>query len=356
MKIKSVSFSLESLGLLRPYSIAYKTVDNVKNVFFKVELDNGVRGIGSSNPSIYVVNETVEDVYEHLSKADFSYLEGRSIHEFEGILSETGQKFSVWPGTRAAIDIALYDAYTSYLKIPLVKYLGQKIDKMPTSITIGIKNLEETLAEADEYVGRGFRNLKVKTGKNPAEDAERIIRIYENYPGTLIRVDANQGYSVDDLNLFLKLCNNTPLELIEQPFQVKDFSLFSNDVEEKSRKYLVADESLRNASDAIQLIKSAPVCKIFNIKLMKSGGVKEALDIATIARNAGIDLMWGCNDESRVSISAALHTAFAQSNTRFIDLDGSLDLAEDRVEGGFFLQDGYMLPSGKPGLGLEWIE
>jgi L-alanine-DL-glutamate epimerase-like enolase superfamily enzyme len=94
---------------------------------------------------------------------------------------------------------------------------------------------------------------------------------------------------------------------------------------------------------------------IFNIKLMKCGGVSQALKIADIAEQAKIDLFWGCNDEGIVSITAALHAAFACANTKYIDLDGSLDLGRDEVKGGFILKDGIMSCSDKPGLGVERI-
>jgi L-Ala-D/L-Glu epimerase len=79
------------------------------------------------------------------------------------------------------------------------------------------------------------------------------------------------------------------------------------------------------------------------------------LKIANIGYHENIDLFWGCNDESIVSITAALHVAFACANTRYIDLDGSLDLARDVVKGGFILRDGMMQCADKPGLGLERI-
>ena len=82
-------------------------------------------------------------------------------------------------------------------------------------------------------------------------------------------------------------------------------------------------------------------------------GLLGAFDIATIAKAAGINLFWGCNDESIISITAALHAAFACPHTKYIDLDGSLDLAEDMVNGGFILQEGIMSISDKPGFGFE---
>ncbi len=85
---------------------------------------------------------------------------------------------------------------------------------------------------------------------------------------------------------------------------------------------------------------------------MKCGGVWPALRIAAIAETAGVSLMWGCMDESRISIAAALHAAFASPATRYLDLDGSLDLARDVVSGGFTLEDGVMRTTGASGLGV----
>jgi L-alanine-DL-glutamate epimerase-like enolase superfamily enzyme len=94
---------------------------------------------------------------------------------------------------------------------------------------------------------------------------------------------------------------------------------------------------------------------IYNIKLMKCGGLVGALGIANIAYNAAIDLFWGCNDESIISITAALHVAYACPNTKYIDLDGSFDLAEDLVKGGFEIVDGAMQINHAPGFGFTLL-
>lgn len=355
MKIKRIHFYTRALGLTRPYSIAYKTVTEVKNVFFEIHLENGIIGMGSANPSPQVVGESVDDVMVHLRQADFTFLENRSIHEFESIVKDCYYHFHQWPGSLAAIDIALYDAFTQYLKVPLHRYFGLEHKSLSTSITIGIKNLEETLEEADEYYSRGFKSIKVKTGKDPATDAERVIKIHEKYPTLKIRVDANQGYRPEDLEEFINQAKDIPLELVEQPFPVKDFANYSGTLKENLSGFLVADESLKSANDAIYLLKEASQCKIFNIKLMKSGGLREAGKIADIAENSGVDLMWGCNDESRISITAALNIALCSKRTKYIDLDGSLDLSEDVVDGGFLLKEGEMYLPDAPGLGVKYI-
>ena len=119
---------------------------------------------------------------------------------------------------------------------------------------------------------------------------------------------------------------------------------------------IAADESLKSPSDAFHLAEAPAACDIFNIKLMKSGGIYPALQIAEIAEYSGTQLMWGCNDESAVSITAALHAALSSPVTRYLDLDGSLDLITDSVTGGFMIENGYMSVTDAPGLGVNLTE
>ena len=118
------------------------------------------------------------------------------------------------------------------------------------------------------------------------------------------------------------------------------------------RAKLAADESLKNAEAAFDLCK-ADRYGIYNVKLMKCGGIRGALKIAAVTEPARAELFWGCNDESIVSITAALHAAFSCAHTRYIDLDGSFDLAEDVVSGGFMVKDGMMSIAPGAGLGLK---
>jgi L-alanine-DL-glutamate epimerase-like enolase superfamily enzyme len=167
-----------------------------------------------------------------------------------------------------------------------------------------------------------------------------------------IRVDANQGYDLLQLKHFIAQTKKLAIELIEQPMKVgKENELATMDASE--RKILAADESLLDAASALQLAHPPTPYGIFNIKLMKCGGIRGAREIATIAAAAGIDLFWGCNDESIVSITAALHAAFSCSNTKYLDLDGSFDLSSDLVTGGFILKDGLMYCGDEAGLGVR---
>jgi L-alanine-DL-glutamate epimerase-like enolase superfamily enzyme len=355
MKIKSIKSWTADLGNTKPYTIAFKTVDEVNNAFVEITLDNGITGIGAGSPSEYVTGEHFEDCAETLKESNISFLAGRDIRELNQLTFEVWQKFPKNPAARAALDIALYDAFTKFLGVPLVKFLGQKIHSLPTSNTIGIKNVTETLKEAQEYGERGFTILKVKLGIDLEEDIERIVKLREKFGKKFtIRIDANQGYTPEKTIEFFNRTKHLDVELIEQPLPAKEIEAMKK-LPDSIRKIIAADESLLTPHSAMELVKPPVASGIFNIKLMKCGGISQALKIADISAQTGIELFWGCNDESIISITAALHAAFACSNTKYIDLDGSLDLARDVVKGGFILKDGVMYCSDKPGLGVEKI-
>lgn len=354
-KIKDIQVWNADLGNTKPYTIAFKTVDQVRNAFVEITLDNGIKGIGSGNPSEYVVGENLTQCLEALQEKNLAFLMGREIREFHQLTFEVWQAFPKNPSARAALDIALHDVFTKYLAIPLVRFLGQKIKTLPTSNTIGIKNVEETIREAADYIKQGFKILKIKLGKDLAEDIERLVKLRESFGNNvIIRIDANQGYSIEQTIDFYHQTKGLNIELIEQPLPAKAVAELKT-LPDEIRKKIAADESLITPKDALELIKPPLASGIFNIKLMKCGGVSQGLKIADIALLEGVDLFWGCNDESIVSITAALHAAFACVNTRYIDLDGSLDLGRDVVKGGFILKDGYMSCSDMPGLGVERI-
>jgi L-Ala-D/L-Glu epimerase len=354
-KIRKISVWSADLANTKPYTIAFKTVDQVRNAFLEITLENGLAGIGSGNPSEYVVGENLDQCMMALGESNLEFLIGRDIRELHQLLFEVNAKFPKNPSARAALDIALYDVFTKYLQVPLVKYLGQKIHALPTSNTIGIKNVEETLKEAADYIQRGFRVLKVKLGKHFPEDVERLVKLRERFGyDIVIRIDANQGYNLKETIDFFYQTQHLKIELIEQPLPagaVNDMKSLPDEI----KAVIAADESLITPRDALDLVNFPYAAKIFNIKLMKCGGVSQALKIADIAKQANIDLFWGCNDESIVSITAALHAAYSCANTKYIDLDGSLDLGRDEVSGGFILKEGLMYCSERPGLGVERI-
>ena len=354
MKIAAIKTWTEELGLLRPYVIASSgRVDSVSNVIVQVRLENGLSGLGSAAPTGDGEDETLQRCQDVLHPDNLQWLKGKSIDALGAIIIEVEQALADNPAARAGIDIALHDALAKCRQQPLVELLGQYHQRLPTSVTIGIKSLEESLEEAREHIATGFKSLKLKIGVCLEKDIELVTKMREVAgPGVGLRVDANQGYDREDFTHFFDRTRTLKLEFIEQPFRADQIDKMRS-LDAGIRQHIVADESLHTEQDAMDLAAPSSACGIFNIKLMKSGGIRSALRIARIAQSAGIALMWGCMDESIISITAALHAAFSCPGTKYLDLDGSFDLARDVVAGGFVLEDGVMSLVDKPGIGVE---
>lgn len=352
MKITRVASRVEDIELTRPYTITFRSINDVKMVFVEIGTDNGLTGLGCASPEEKVTGETREACIAALAEDALAWLEGRDPRTLPALCRELERRLAKTPAARAAVDMALHDLLAQAMGVPLVEMLGRAHQSLPTSITIGIKSVDETVEEAREYAGRGFKILKVKLGHSLDEDLARLARIREQIGKDIgIRVDPNQGYSASQLETFVDRTRDLDIEFLEQPMAADDIDAMRA-LPESVRARLAADETLLDARDALTLIEPPRACGIFNIKLMKCGGVRAAGRIADIADSAGIELMWGCMDESIVSISAALHAALASPATRYLDLDGSLDLARDVVEGGFVLEDGFMRTTEAPGLGV----
>jgi L-Ala-D/L-Glu epimerase len=355
MKIRKIRAYLKNLRLTKPYSISYESKSDAVNAFLEIELENGIIGYGSAAASEYVFGEKLEDTLTNLQSQEVQKWVGKDIRHFHSIISESAILFPKQPATRTAIDIALHDAFGKFLDIPIVDFYGRKHRRLPTSVTIGILNLDETIKEAAEYKALGFRILKIKIGLNLEEDIACCIKLRERFGDYFkIRVDANQGYNSMQTLAFYQATRSLGIELIEQPMKV------ANEPEMKAlpsevRKIIACDESLKDVKTAICLATEPQACGIFNIKLMKCGGLLGAFEIASVAQAKGIELFWGCYDESIVSISAALHAAFTCQATRYLDLDGSLALAEDIVTGGFTLFEGQLSTLNRSGFGFEKI-
>lgn len=350
-KVKTWS---ENLELSKPYDIAYRTIETVENVFVYLESKNKLWGIGAGSPAKFVTGESIEDAKSALQEKLEKMLLGKDFRYIRQLCRLLEKEMFTTPAARKAADIALHDILAKYLELPMVDMLGRVYNSLPTSITIGIKpTIEETLDEADAYIKQGFKIIKLKIGKSVEQDIETTHKLREKVGKKIgIRVDANQGYKVEDLINYFRQTKDLNIELIEQPVN-KEKPEEMLKVPEEIRRCSAADEAMQTTADAFSLAIPPHSFGIFNIKLTKCGGIYPALGIADIARHAGIELMWGCMDESIVSISAALHAALACPATKYIDLDGSFDLARDIVTGGFILKDGLMSISDQSGLGVQ---
>jgi L-alanine-DL-glutamate epimerase-like enolase superfamily enzyme len=352
MKIKKVVITPVQLKLSEPYTIAYETIDHAVNVFLRIETASGLVGYGCAAPDLAVTGETGDSVEHTLKEPVREILLGQDALRISRILEECKKKIPAQPSALAAIDMALYDLLGKKAGLPVWKILGGYRESMITSVTIGILPVTETIEKAQQFVQQGFKSLKIKGGKNVDSDIERIIKVREAIgPRIELRFDANQGYSVEESQKFVHETKAARLELIEQPTPKGQPDMLGR-VTQSVALPVMADESLMSLRDAFRLARNELVDMV-NVKLMKVGGIIEALHINSVARAAGLEVMIGCMDESAYAIAAGLHYALARSNVCYADLDGHLDLIDDPASGAVSIRKGYIYPNDKAGIGFE---
>ncbi|MBL1214318.1 MAG: dipeptide epimerase [Ignavibacteriae bacterium] len=352
MKIKKVSAHPVEMKLTEPYTIAYETVSSTTNVFLVLETNEGIKGCGCAAPDIEVTGESAETVLSDCSEFIEPVLKGVDPARYIYHLEKLKTVLQNSPSALAMVDMALYDILGKIAGLPVYKLLGGFRTRMKTSITIGILPVKETVARAKGFIEDGFKVLKIKGGADVDEDIEKMIKVRKAVGEKIeIRFDANQGYSVYESLKFVEETRKVKIELLEQPTPKGESDLLGG-VTNNVPIPVMADESLMNLRDAYRLARKNLIDTI-NIKLMKVGGINEAMQINSVAKAANLEVMVGCMDESALAISAGLHFALARPNVIYADLDGHLDLIGDPADGAVILKDGVLYPTNKPGLGFE---
>ena len=352
MKITQMEAWPVSMRLEEPYSIAYQTVETATNIFLRVETDSPIVGYGCAAPEEQITGESVEDVLTTLQDVIIPLSKNMDPLRPAHLLSRIKKQLTFNPSALAALDMALYDILGKVANLPLWKILGGYRDRIRTSVTIGILPLDETVASARAWTAQGFRSLKIKGGANVEEDIERVLKVREAVGSKIeLRFDANQGFSVADSVLFVKKTRSASLELLEQPTPVAQPYLLGH-VTRAVHIPVMVDEQLMSLRDAFRIARKG-LADMVNVKLMKVGGISTALMINAVARSARLETMVGCMDEAALSIAAGLSFALSSPNVAYADLDGHLGLIGDPTDGAVIIRNGFLFPTGKPGLGFD---
>ena len=341
------------MELEEPYRIAYERVESATNVFMRMETNTPIIGCGCAAPDRHVTGENAGSVLSALKNIAAPYLRGKDPLRTSLHIERLKKVLKGQPSALACVDMALYDILGKACGMPLWKLLGGFRTRIKTSVTIGILPLSDTVARAREYVSLGFSAIKLKGGISIDEDIEKVSGMREAVGKNVeLRFDANQGYTVEEAVRFVKQTAPFRIELIEQPTPAGHAHLLGK-ISRSVPIPVMADESVHSLRDAFRLARGDFVDMV-NIKLMKAGGIHEALMINAVSRSAGLEVMVGCMDEAALGIAAGLHFALARPNVLYADLDGFLGLKNDPTRNAVTLKNGTLYASSTPGLGFEF--
>jgi len=350
MQIKQCQVLPLKAKLNQPFRTALGEHDTLDNLLFKVKLNNGVVGLGEAAVATHITGETLQLTEKNLKKCGQNLLR-QNVAEYLNISALLHEQLPDNKAALAAIEMAIFDALTRSLKIPLWRLYGAQPRKLHTDITIVIDSLENARKKARAFYLSGFKAFKIKIGRDMDEDLARVIEVAKIAKKAKLYLDANQGYSADQTLKFLKRLEAYKIipDLIEQPVPKEDREGLKK-VTRLAKSKICADESVKCMADAVWAVKEK-ACDVINIKLMKSGLV-EAKEIAFLARANGIGLMMGGMMESSLAMACSAHIASGLGFIDYVDLDTPFFL-KDFHKHKFLSKSGeYDLSKVKSGIGI----
>ena len=357
MKITDIRFGLLRVPLKTPFKTALRTVEAVEDIVVMVNTDTGHVGYGEAPATAVITGDTHGSIIEAIRHYISPRLIGANVADLNHNTQLVQGAMEKNSSAKAAVEIALYDLWGQLYNAPLYRLLGGGDPVITTDITISVDTIDKMVADSIDAVKRGFDSLKIKVGKDIGVDIERVKAVYAAVEGrALLRLDANQGWTAKQAVYALQNLEQAGvlLELVEQPVKAQDLDGMKY-VTERVHTPIMADESVFGPTEVIELIRMR-AADIINIKLMKTGGLSNAVRIADIAAMYEVECMIGCMLETSISVAAAVHLAVAKSNViTKVDLDGPSLCAFNPVDGGVIFNESEITVTDAPGLGIREI-
>lgn len=350
MQISQVEVVPMELDLSLPYRTAYHAeseVERVAVVFIRIETRQGEVAWGCAAFDPALTGETLERVVQ-VCQACADRARDLNPLNIEYALDKLAELTAETPSARCAFDIAFHDLLGLAAGLPLHRLLGGYRDRIPTSVTLNVGPVRETVEMARERARQGFRILKLKGGLDPQDDVRRVRAVHGALRRLTLRLDAQQGYTVQQAVDVTRALEGK-LEMLEQPTPAEDVEALRQ-VTEHSSIPILADESVLGPSSALE-IATRRAADGLSLKLATCGGLRRARQIDAIARAAHMATMVGCVNEPALLISAGLAFALSSPSVHYGDLDGHFDLTNDPTVPGFLFEEGWLVATEVPGLG-----
>lgn len=356
MKITGIQTAKVRIPLVRPFKTALRTVEHVEDILVRITTDSGEVGYGEAPPTAVITGETCASITGAVESCIRPALLGMEMEDMDGLMASLHGCMVKNTSAKAAVDMALYDLYAKRYGVPLYQLLGGRRRQVETDLTISVNPVEEMVADALSAVEDGYRVLKLKVGREGMADVTRVEAIRRAVgSGIRLRVDANQGWTAKESVRIISAMEDKGLEieLVEQPVAAHDLKGMAY-VTSRVFTPILADESVFSPRDAVEIIRMG-AADLLNIKLMKTGGIYEALKICAVAEMYGVECMIGCMLESKLAVTAAAHLAAAKGVITRADLDGPSLCRMDPYIGGPSFEGGQIIMGDAPGLGITGV-
>ena len=316
-------------------------LEELKHVLIEVELDDGSIGLGEATPRPTIYGETSNSISSIISQEFSPYIIGKeinpeSIREIWNNINRIKNNNTA----KGSLDIALHDAYKNSLGLTTKGYFGIDNHLVPVSYILGIKDLSDSITEANDVYSKGVRVLKVKVGKDFASDYDRIRELLNNIPQDMkFYVDANECFNPDDAENKLDLLKELGCLYCEEPI---DISLIKNrrSLREKGIIPLIADDSVKSMNNLDYQIKKNTF-DILNIKSPKTG-ITESLDMILEAEKNGKQVMFGSHASSSLGAYTTILLATIAKSSIASEASFFVNLYDDIVENPIRIVDGYV--------------
>lgn len=343
------------IPLVKPYHLSkvYGTLTHSDVILLKIETSDGIVGWGEADPGgKKFTGDTPESVMASIHAGALDSLKGV---ELENWIS-SGKKEDRKGSLSAACDVAIHDALAQQKGIPVWKLLGQKVrDEIellwPTSSGTAV----DDLAVIEEYAAIGFNTYMLKMGDRPiADEIARVREVLARLPGGIrIMLDANQGWTRDEANLFFAAANDLPLILIEQPLAADDLEGLRK-LREDYQLSVSVDESLQTPDSAKNLLAN-DAADIFSVKISKNGGLQSSLKIGKMVADKGKKVLMNSMIELGVTQCASLHLGCVFKN--LVDCGhaymSTLRTSDDVTDFSSLIEKGAARLRDAPGLGIN---